>query len=135
MVLAHGVTAKIPIGFDRVVEVLKTIDIASNVYYEVLDTEPRIAVFVGEKYFLRAGNYLSAVTIVVESPSATILRIIASGGRESFLDFFDWGSAKSYARKVLETIARKLGVEPVEVVEVNYLERKKSSRLWHWKER
>jgi len=61
-VLAHGVLALFNASFDSVVEVLKRISIASNVFLEVLNCKPRVALAVGEKYFFRAKNYLSATT-------------------------------------------------------------------------
>jgi len=66
MPLAHGVLAEFDAPFERVVEALRRISDACNVFIEVVDTEPRIAVAIEEKYFFRAGNYLAATTVVLD---------------------------------------------------------------------
>jgi len=50
--LVHGVAVRVYTSFSAVVEAVKRCDICSNVYVEVLDSSPRVAVAVGEKYFL-----------------------------------------------------------------------------------
>ena len=132
MVLAHGLVALIPTSLERVVEALRRIDIASNVYYEVIEGEPRIAFFVGEKYFFRAGNYLSAVVIAIELSGRVVLRVIATGGRRGLLDFFDLGSSKTYAREIIERIGKITGIMPQIISEVDYLDAGKSEKLWKY---
>lgn len=102
---------------------------ASNVFFEVMDSEPRIAVAIGEKYFLRAGNSLAATTLVMEIDEGTLVKVIASGGRESFLIPFDWGSSKDYARSILDALSNGLRADYRVVSEVDYLEQEKSEAL------
>ncbi len=128
--LAHGIKATLRVGFDRVVEVLKSIGTASSIYFEVLPTKPRVALFIGEKYFFRAGNYLLATTMVVERSDGVEIKIVAGGGKESLLDLFDLGASRDYARMILDEVCRALGVKPENVVEVHYLEVKDSAKLW-----
>ncbi|MEM4470446.1 MAG: hypothetical protein QXF73_06290, partial [Desulfurococcaceae archaeon] len=66
MVLAHGVVARIYASFDRVISLLRPEREFSNVYIEVLNTKPGVAIAIGEKYFIRAGNYLALALIFVE---------------------------------------------------------------------
>ncbi len=128
--LAHGLVARFPTGFDSVVNTLQSIDIASNVYYEILDSRPRIALFVGEKYFFRAKNALAATTIVIESGLGTIVKVVACGGRESIFDFFDLGASRDYARMIVKELEKRLGTEAEIVAEVDHLSSSKSGQLW-----
>ena len=123
--LVHGLVAKFPIGFDTIVNALKDISIASNVYGEVFKTSPKVAIFIGEKYYFRAKSGLMAATIVIESSGGVIAKIIASDGRESFIDFFDLGASKSYAHKILDELADKLRLRQTIITEVNNLDCKK----------
>ncbi len=127
--LAHGIAVKFPVGFDSIVQAIANIDIASNVFGEIYSTKPRIAVFVGEKYYFRAKSGLVATTIVVESSQGTIVKVITSGGRESFIDFFDLGASKSYAHKIIDELSKKLGVQPTIIAEVNRLDYLKAKSL------
>ncbi|MCD6368544.1 MAG: hypothetical protein J7L38_01955 [Thermoproteales archaeon] len=129
MPLAHGVTARLPAAFNNVVKALELLDHASSVYLEVFETQPRMAIAVGEKYFFRAGNYLSSTTLVIEDEDHTIVKIVASGGRRGLLDLFDLGSAKDYANDILYDLCGKVGVKPETVVEVDYLDKSRSNKM------
>ncbi len=128
--LAHGVLVSFKAPFTQVVKALESVSPASNVYLEVVETKPRVAVAVGEKYFLRAGNYLVATTIVLEGENETLVKIVASGGRRSLLDLGDLEASKDYARLVFEELARILDVEHTIISEVNYLEKSRSEALY-----
>ena len=128
--LAHGVLAVFRAPFDPVVRALLSLGYASNVYYEVLSTEPRVAVAVGEKLFIRAGNYLAATTVVVERGASTVVKVVVAGSRVSPLDMLDFGAAKSYARMVVEGVEARLGVKAEVVREVPYLDRSTAKMLW-----
>lgn len=130
MVLAHGVVVRFRCGFDRVVEALRSISIASKVYLEVFDTRPRVAVAVGEKYFFRAGNSLAATTIVVErGPGEVIVKVIATGARSGVFDFFDMGSSEDYTYLILYELAKRLGTGYDILAEVSRLDLSKSHKL------
>ncbi|WP_317895664.1 DUF6054 family protein [Pyrofollis japonicus] len=129
MPLAHGVKAVIHAPFHQAVEALETIDYASGIYLRVLGTEPRTAVTVGEKYFIRAGNSLAATTIVVDRGSHVEVTVVATGSRESFLDFFDLGSSKDYARMIVKELAKRLSTDYEIVAEVSRLSREKADLL------
>ncbi len=127
--LAHGLAVRVKAGFERVVSALAEVDEASNVYLRVLPVRPRVAVAVGEKYFLRAGNSLAATTIALEEGDTTILRVIVTGAREGLLDFFDLGASRDYARMVVDDVARRLATGYEVLAEVERLSRGKSSML------
>jgi len=129
MVLAHGVLALFNVSFDSVVEVLKGTSIASNVFLEVLNCKPRVAFAVGEKYFFRAKNYLSATTVVFEVDEGVLVKVIASGGREGLLDFFDMGSSKDYAHLILGALSAGLKSDYKIISEVDYLDQSSSEAL------
>ncbi len=128
--LVHGIVVKFPIGFDTIVNALKDVNIASNVFGEVLKTKPRVAVFIGEKYYFRAKSGLMATTIVIESSEGAIVKVIAGGGKESFIDFFDLGASKSYAHKILDELANRLRLKPIILAEVDHLDHKKAHKLY-----
>ena len=118
-------------GFDDVVKALQLVDIASKIYIEKLNTKPRIAIAVGEKYFFRAENALAATTIVIEvDKSETIVKVIATGARSGIFDFFDLGSSRDYTYLVLDSIARRLGVGYELIAEVHRLDSSKASKLY-----
>jgi len=48
---AHGLRALLPVGFDAVVDVLRNDRYASGIYFAVLNTRPRVAVAVGERFY------------------------------------------------------------------------------------
>jgi len=129
MPLAHGVLAEFDVPFERVVEALRRVSDACNVFIEVVDTEPRIAVAVGEKYFFRAGNYLAATTVVLDLKGKTQVKVVATGGRKGLLDFYDLGASRDYTYTILDELAKMLGVGFRVVAEVNYLDREKSGSL------
>lgn len=130
MTLAHGIVARFNVGFDDIISVLYKVDIASSVYIEVLDTNPRIGIAIGEKYFFRADNSLAATTIVIEDRNKSIVKVIATGARSGILDLFDLGSSRDYTRLILDRIAEKLGAKYEVVAEVNYLDTLNSPQLY-----
>jgi len=127
--LAHGVLARIKAGFDTVAQALSSLDIASNVYFEELATEPRTAVAVGEKYFLRAGNSLAATTVLVDRGSYTVVKVVATGARSGILDLLDFGASGSYARMIVERLAEAAGAGYEVLAEVDHMARGKSRLL------
>lgn len=128
MVLAHGLRFMVLIEFDKVVEVLERLDDASKVYITILGTKPRVAVAVGEKYFVRIGQYISAVVIAVERDSSTEVRVVAhSGLRLGAVG--DYGASRSYTEDIMVKLCEALNVKPSDVAHVDYLERSKSSLL------
>ncbi len=130
MALAHGVLARLHAPFDAAYAALLEIPIASNIYHEALPTEPRVAVAVGEKYVIRAGNSLSATTILVEDGPATLVKVVATGAREGFLDFFDLGSSRDYTHLVLRGLAERTGAGYEVIAEVDRLDAGKAGALW-----
>lgn len=127
-VLAHGIRAIYPVGFDAVVNAVRGYDAASNIYFATLNTSPRVAIAYGQKYFFRVGQYISCVTIVIERGSETEVRIIAHSGLRA-LSFGDYGASASYAREVLDNISNALNAGPRSVVEVDYMDASKSQLL------
>jgi hypothetical protein len=81
MPLAHGVAVRVYAGFQSVTEAVKWCDICSNVYVEVVDSTPRVAVAVGEKYFFRVDNYLAVTVVAIDRGDHVVLKVIATGGR------------------------------------------------------
>jgi hypothetical protein len=77
--LAHGVAVRVYAGFQSVVEAVKRCDICSNVYVEVVDSTPRVAVAVGEKYFFRVDNYLAVTAVAIDRDNHVVLKAIATG--------------------------------------------------------
>lgn len=129
MVLAHGVVARIYASFDRVIDVLKPGRDFSNVYVEVLNTRPKVAIAVGEKYFFRAGNYLALTLVIIDEERSTLVKAIATGGRRGLLDLFDLGSSRDYALESITSICEFLRAECEVLREVDYLEASKSELL------
>ena len=128
--LAHAVKCRFPVGFDSIVRAVLDIDSASSIYYEQLPVKPRVFVAVGEKYYIRAGNALIATTIVVEGSGYTEVKVLAGGGKKGLLDLFDLGSSKDYAHEIIESISRRIGMRPIDIVEIDYMDAGKSSNLW-----
>jgi len=130
LALAHGLVARLHVPFDAAYAALLETDIASNIYHEVLPTEPRVAVAVGEKYFIRAGNSLAATTILLDEDSSTLVKIVATGAREGLLDFFDLGSSRDYTRLILRRLAERTGADYEVLAEVDRLDSLKARGLW-----
>jgi len=129
MPLAHGVAVRVYAGFQSVTEAVKWCDICSNVYVEVVDSTPRVAVAVGEKYFFRVDNYLAVTVVAIDRGDHVVLKVIATGGRRGLLSFFDYGASRDYAVEVVDTVCRALKAKCEVVAEVNHLEQPKSSQL------
>ncbi|GAB6945377.1 hypothetical protein [Vulcanisaeta sp. JCM 14467] len=127
-VLAHGIRAVFSASFDAVANAVRGYDEASNIYFTVLNTSPRVAVAYGQKYFFRVGQYISCVTLVIERGSETEVRIIAHSGLKA-LSFGDYGASAAYAREVLGYLSNALNVSPRDVVEVDYMDVTKSQLL------
>jgi len=77
--LAHGVAVRVYTSFSAVVEAVKGCDIYSNVYIEVVDSSPKIAVAVGEKYFFSVDNYLAVTVIAIDGGDYVVLKAVATG--------------------------------------------------------
>ncbi len=127
--LAHGAVAKFPVEFSRVVEALKKIDEASNVFWEVYNTTPRVALFFGEKYYIRASSSLALAILVMEASGYTLIKAFSTGGKSGLLDFTDLGASRSYINNVIEKLTRIIGIKPIEYREVHRLDVSKASRL------
>ena len=127
-VLAHGIRVVLPVGFDAVANAIRGYDAASNIYFTILNTSPKVAIAYGQKYFFRVSQYISCVTIVIERGSEAEVRIIAHSGLRA-LSFGDYGASASYARDVLDYLSRILGVNPKDTVEVDYMDSTKSQYL------
>ena len=128
--LAHAIKCRFPVGFDSIVRAVLDIGSASNIYYEQLPVKPRVFVTVGEKYYIRAGNALIATTIVIERSGYTEVKVLAGGGKKGLLDLFDLGSSKDYAHEIIESISRRIGIKPIDIMEIDYMDAGKSSNLW-----
>lgn len=126
--MAHGIRAVFPAGFDSVANAVRDYDPASNVYFTVLSTSPRVAVAFGQKFFFRIGHYLSCMTLVIERDSETEVRIIAHSGLQ-LSALSNYGANVDYARDVLDRLSKSLGVDPRDVVEVDYMDVTKSQQL------
>jgi hypothetical protein len=129
MTLAHGVAIRVYASFSSVVDALRSCEICSNVYVEVFDTSPRIAVAVGEKYFFRVDNYLAVNIIAVDRGDHVVLKAVATGGRKGLLSFLDYGASRDYALEAVNTICRALNARCEVVAEVSYLDQGKSHQL------
>jgi hypothetical protein len=129
VVLAHGLLVRVNASFERVKDVFKPGREFSNVYFEVLKTRPRIAIAVGEKYFFRAGNYLTVTMILIEEERSTLVKAIATGGRRGLMDFFDLGSSRDYARESINNICALTRATCEVLREVEYLDASKSELL------
>jgi hypothetical protein len=127
-VLAHGVRAMFPISFESVVDAVRGYDSASNIYFTVLGTSPRVAVALGQKFYFRIGHYLCCMTLVNESGSETEVRIIAHSGLQ-LSALTDYNASANYALDVLDHLSKSLGVNPRDVVEVDYMDVTKSQKL------
>jgi hypothetical protein len=127
-VLAHGVRAVFPANFESVVNVVRSYDPASSIYFTVLNTRPRVAVAFGQKFFFRINHYLSCMVLVIERDSETEVRIVAHSGLP-LSAFSDYGASADYALDVLNHLSKSLGVSPKDVVEIDYMDVTKSQRL------
>jgi len=125
LVPAHGLRALLPVGFDAVVDVLRNDKHTSGIYFAVLNTRPRVAVAVGEEFYLMSFRRISAFIVVIEGEGATELRVIT----HTYPALSDLGTSKSYAWEILNAVIGRLGVRPVNVVDVDYMDSSKSSQL------
>ncbi|HDD25527.1 MAG TPA: hypothetical protein ENF75_00355 [Acidilobales archaeon] len=120
--LAHGVVVKFSADFDKVIEAFKYVPEAFNVYSEVFSTKPRIAVFVGEQYYIRAGSSLLVTSIAIESGKETVVKVITGGGKAGLLDISDWGASRDYVWKIIQWLSQVLKLKPKLITEVDYLD-------------
>jgi len=127
--LAHGVAVRVYTSFSAVVEAVKGCDIYSSVYIEVVDSSPKIAVAVGEKYFFRVDNYLAITVIAIDRSDYVVLKTVATGGRKGLLSFLDYEASRDCAVEVVDSVCRALKAKCEAVAEVSYLEQLKSSQL------
>jgi hypothetical protein len=123
------VVVRVYASFSAVVEAVKRCGICSNVYIEVSDSSPRVAVAVGEKYFFRVDNYLALTVIAIDRGDHVVLEAVATGGRKGLLSFFNYGASRDYAVEVVDSVRRALKAKCEAVAEVSYLEQSKSSQL------
>lgn len=129
MVLAHGVLARFKAPFSEVVKALNDVKIASGVYLEIVETNPKVAIAVGEKYFFRSGNYSAVTSIALEDGDGTLIKVLATASRSSFWWPLDYGASRDYVYEVLDDLAQYLKITYEIVNEVHYLEKKNSSKL------
>ncbi|WP_243666596.1 hypothetical protein [Vulcanisaeta sp. JCM 16159] len=76
---------------------IRDYDPASNVYFTVLGTNPRVAIAFGQKFFFRINHYLTCMTLVIERGSETEVRIIAHSGLQ-LSALSNCGTSADYAR-------------------------------------
>ncbi len=115
MAKSHMVIAVSQAGFDSVVDILRRMHEAVSVHAEYINSSPRTAIFIGEKMFFRTGSWASAVTIVKEVQGRVVVKVIATGGGEGLLNL-GWGANKSYARSIIEFIAKSLPIKIVKEI-------------------
>ncbi len=118
MVKSHMIISLTSAPFDQVIKVLWGLQEAVSVHAEIINSKPRVAIFIGEKYFFRTDSWASSVTIVKETARGTLVKIIATAGGEGILNF-GWGANRSYAHEIFDYIMRSCGAEIVKEVD-NY---------------
>jgi len=128
--LARAIRCRFPVGFDSIVNAVLDTGSACNIYYEQLPVKPRVFIAIGEKYYMRVGTALNSTTIVIDGSGYTEVKIVAGGGKKGLLDLFDLGSSKDYAHEIIESISRKIGIKPIDIIEINYMDSGKSTNLW-----
>lgn len=126
--LAHGIFARVEAPFDRVIKAVEGSSFV-NVYFEIFDTVPKMAIAVGQRFFFRAGNYLTATVVFVERGAETLLKIVTCGGKQDPLDFTDLGASRTYAEDLLKTICGSLQVKCDVIRHVNQMDISKSNLL------
>jgi len=130
MPLAHGLVVKYQAQFNEVVSAIMKVNEASNVYLEVINSKPRIAVFIGEKFFFRAKDYLSATSIAFDMENGTtILKIISTAGRSSIFGFSDLGSSRDYCFQVADSVSQILRIKYEVVCDIDYLDTNRSKKM------
>lgn len=108
-------------SFDEVVETIARMSEASNIHAEIIETKPRVAVFIGEKYFLRTNSTASATVIVVEGKGGQhLVRIITTGAGGGLLNI-GYGANKTYAREIAKALEKHLGFKIAQ--EIDYYKR------------
>ena len=70
-------------------------------------------------------NRISAFIVVIEGEGTTELRVIT----HTYPALSDLGASRSYAWEILSAVIGRLGVRPVNVVDVDYMDSSKSSQL------
>jgi len=127
-VLAHGVLVKFKASFTKVIEALNDVEIASNVYMEIMKTNPRTAIMIGEKFFFRVDNYSAATVIVLENGDETLVKILATGSRSTPL-WLDYGTSRDYVYLILNELTKRLGTKYEIISEANYLRKEDSPKI------
>ena len=125
---SHGVKVLLPVGFDYVVNALRNYKHAFNVYFTVLGTSPRVAVFIGDKFFVRTLGFITVITVVIDNGNYTEVKIVTHTNEFAFKGG-DLGASKSYAFEVLKAITKDLGVSPSNVLSIDYMDSSKSTLL------
>lgn len=92
-------------------------------YFSVLNTRPRVALAIGQRLYPMSFNRIPAFTVVIERGDAAEVGIVA----HTYPSLYDVGTARRYAWDILNTVAQRLQVKPVEVVDVDYMDSSKSS--------
>ncbi len=116
MAKSHVIVARSPARFEDVVNGLRQIGEASSVHVEYFTGPKRAAVFIGEKLFLRTSSWASSVTIVKETDSGVIVRVIATAGGGGLLNI-GYGANKAYARDIIKNLKRFVPLEVVREVD------------------
>jgi len=71
-----------------------------------------------------------ATTIATEENfNSTLVKVVASGGRESILFDIEWGASRDYTHIILDEIAYSLSTSTEIISEVNYLDKDKAKTL------
>ncbi len=125
---SHGIRALFPVDFNKVIDILRNYEHASNVYFTILDTKPKVAIFIGGMYSRRAQGFMTAVTLVTERGGSTEVRIVTQSHRPAVLGG-DLGASRLYASDILDVIVKNLNVTPNDVVNVDYMDSSKSHLL------
>ena len=94
-------------------------------YFSVLNTRPRAALAIGQRFYPMSFNRIPAFTVVIERGDAAEIRIVA----HTYPSLYDVGTARRYAWDILNTVAQRLQVKPVEVVDVDYMDSSEPSSL------
>ena len=89
-----------------------------------MNTRPRVAVAVGERFYPMSLNRISAFVVVIEGEGATELRVIT----HTYPAFSDLGVSSPMHGRCWRLLLKN-SVLPVNVVGVDYMDSSKSSQL------